>query len=128
VFSVASTGALAEVAGSPFLTGRSGSLLSLTAFPPKACFLTPQKATQAIINSVNALFSQGVLNGGQDNSLVVQLQHAINLMNAGKNAGAIGNLDSFISEVNDLLSSRVLSPYQAASLISAAESVIAQLS
>ena len=66
-----------------------------------------------------------MLNGGQDNSLVVQLQHAINLMNAGKSAG---NLDSFISEVNDLLSSGVLSPSQAASLISAAESVIAALS
>jgi len=49
-------------------------------------------------------------------------------MNVGKNAGAIGVLDSFISEVNDLLSSRVLSPSQTASLISGAESVIAQLS
>ncbi len=89
--------------------------------------MTPEQATQTIINSVNALFSQGVLNGGQDNSLVVQLQHAIGMMNAGKNNGAIGNLDSFISEVNDLLSSGVLSASQAASLIGAAESVIAAL-
>jgi len=88
---------------------------------------TPQQATQAIITSVNALYSPGVLNKGQDNSLVKQLQHAINLMNAGKNAGAIGNLNSFISEVNDLLSSGVLSPSQAAPLIGAAESVIAQI-
>ena len=89
--------------------------------------LTPQEATQGIINAVNALFSQGVVNGGQDNSLVTQLQHAINMLNEGKNAGAIGNLDSFISEVNDLLSSGVLSPSQAASLVSAADSVIAAL-
>src|SRR5258708_503402 len=89
---------------------------------------TPQQATHTIINSVNALFSQGVLNGGQDNSLVVKLQHAIDLMNAGKNAAAIGNLNAFISEVNDLLSSGVLSPSQAAPLVSAAESVIARLS
>ncbi len=89
---------------------------------------TPQQATQAIVNPVNALFAQGVLNGGQDNSLVRHLQQAINLMNAGKNAGAIGNLDSFISEVNDLLSSGVLSPSQAASLVGAAETVIAALS
>jgi uncharacterized repeat protein (TIGR03803 family) len=93
----------------------------------KLTVLTPQQATQAIINSVNLLFSQGVINGGQDNSLVVQLQHAISLMNAGKNNGAIGNLDSFISEVNDLLSSGVLSASQAASLIGVAESVIAAL-
>ena len=98
-----------------------------TSNPASFTVVTPQDATQAIINSVNALFSQGVLNGGQDNSLVKQLQQAINLMNAGKNAGAIGNLDSFISEVNDLLSSGVLSPSQAASLISAAESVITAL-
>jgi uncharacterized repeat protein (TIGR03803 family) len=88
---------------------------------------TPQQATQAIINSVNALFSQGVLNGGQDNSLVVKLQHAINLINAGNDAAAIGNLNAFIGEVNDLLASGVLTPSQAASLISAAESVIARL-
>lgn len=89
---------------------------------------TPQQATQAIITSVTALYSQGVLNKGQDNSLVKHLQHAMNLMNAGKNAGAIGNLDSFISEVTDLLSSGVLSASQAEPLIGAAESVIAQIS
>ncbi|HYL11567.1 MAG TPA: choice-of-anchor tandem repeat GloVer-containing protein [Terriglobales bacterium] len=99
-----------------------------TSTPASFTVLTPQQATQAIINAVNALFSQGVLNGGQDNSLVTQLQHATDLMNAGKKAGAIGNLDSFISEVNDLLSSGVLSASQAASLISAAKSVIAALS
>jgi len=133
VFSVASGGALTEVAGSPFSTGRCspGQLcrfggVKLTAFPPKTC--SPQQATQAIINAVNALFSQGVLNGGQENSLVVKLQHAINLMNAAKTAAAIGNLHAFIGEVNDLLSSGVLSPSQAAPLISAAESVIARLS
>ncbi len=90
--------------------------------------LTPQQATQAVINTVNALFSQGVLNGGQDNSMVTQLQHAMTMMNAGKNAGAIGNLESFISEVNDLLNSGVLSPSQGASLVSAAQTVIARLS
>lgn len=90
--------------------------------------VTPQAATQGIGASVSTLFSQGVINGGQDNSLVVQLQHAITMMNAGKNNGAIGNLQSFISEVNDLLSSGVLSPAQAASLISASQSVIAALS
>jgi uncharacterized repeat protein (TIGR03803 family) len=88
---------------------------------------TPEQATQNIINSVNALFSQGVINGGQDNSLVVRLQHAITMMSAGKNAGAIGNLESFISEVNDLLNSGVLTPSQAASLINAAQAVIAAL-
>lgn len=89
--------------------------------------VTPQAATQVISASVGALFSQGVINGGQDNSLTVQLQHAISMMNAGKNNGAIGNIGSFISEVNDLLSSGVLTAPQAATLISEAQSVIAAL-
>jgi hypothetical protein len=89
---------------------------------------TPQQATQAVINSVNTLFSAGVLNSGQDNSLVTQLQHAITMMNTGKIAGAIGNLGSFISEVNDLLSSDVLSQSQAVPLVNAAQTVIARLS
>ena len=105
------------------VTNRGGGTSNAVRFT----VVTPQQATQTIINSVNVLFSQGVLNGGQDNSLVGELQHAIDLMNASKNAGAIGNLDSFISEVNDLLSSGVLSPSQAASLVSAAESVIAAI-
>ena len=100
--------------------GQTSNALSFTV-------VTPQQATQAITDSVNALFSQGIINGGQDNSLVGQLQHAITMMNAGKNAGAIGNLDSFISEVNDLLSSGVLSPAQAASVVNAAQSVITAL-
>lgn len=37
VFSVGSTGALTEVAGSPFSTGRPSGLLSLTAFPERKC-------------------------------------------------------------------------------------------
>jgi len=88
---------------------------------------TPQQATQAIIDAVNALFAQGVLNKGQDNSLVKKLQHAINLIIAGDNAGAIQKLNTFISEVNDLLSAGVLSQSQAASLINAANNVIARL-
>jgi len=89
---------------------------------------TTEQATQTIINAVETLYSREVLNGGQDNSLVKELQQAIKLMNTGKNAGAIQNLDLFISEVNDLVNSGVLSSSQATPLISAAGSVIARLS
>jgi len=88
---------------------------------------TPQQVTQTIISDVNALYSQGVLNGGQDNSLVRQLQEAINLMNAGKNAAAVDNLNLFVNEVNDFARSGVWSSQQAVLLISAAQSVIARL-
>ena len=89
--------------------------------------LAPQQVTQNIINQVNDLSAQGVINNGQDNSLVKELQKAIDMMNAGKINGAIGNLESFITEVEDLQSSGVLTPSQAGPLVSAANSVIAQL-
>ena len=89
--------------------------------------LGPSDATQAIISRVNALYSQGVLNSGQDNSLVKELQKALEMMNAGKINGAIGNLQSFIGEVQDLESSGVLTSDQATVLIYVANTVIGEL-
>lgn len=115
--------------GTGNLYGTTSEFLALGGYGTvfKLAVQTPQQATQSLITSVNSLFSQGVLNGGQDNSLVKTLQQAINLMNAGKNAGAIQNLDVFINEVSDLLNSGVLSVSQAGPLISTAKSVIARL-
>src|SRR5579884_1125846 len=96
-------------------------------FVTSAPTLTPQQMTQSIIAAVKVLSSEGVLNGGQDNSLVVKLQHAIHKMNSGNAAAAMDNLNSFIGEVNDLLGGGVLTSSQARPLISAAESVIARL-
>ena len=89
----------------------------------------PSYFTQLIINEVNALYSQSppVLNSGQYNSLVKELQHAIQMMSAGKIAGAVGNLKSFISEIQDLESSSVLTYEQATALINAANNVIVEL-
>lgn len=89
---------------------------------------TAQQAALSIVDAVNALNAQGALNGGQHKSLVKELQQAITLMAAGKNAAAIQNLDLFIGEVADLLNSGVLTPSQGKPLISAAKSVIAVLS
>lgn len=87
----------------------------------------PPAATGAIISLVNTLNSQGVLNSGQQNSLVKQLQKALEMMNAGKINGAIGILQSFIREVQDLESSGVLATDQATVLINAGNFVIAEL-
>lgn len=88
---------------------------------------TPQAAIQGIITQVESLASRGVLNKGQENSLVTQLQHAITMLDAQKINGAIGNLESFISNVNQLLNSRALTSDQGAPLINAATSVVEQL-
>jgi len=89
--------------------------------------LAPAPFTQAIISVVNTLYSEAVLTSGQHNSLVKQLEHAIQMINAGKTAGAIGNLQSFISEVQDLESSGILTTGQATGLIKAANDVIFEL-
>lgn len=89
--------------------------------------LPPVALAQAVIAQVNALNSQAVLNSGQDNSLVTQLQNSVKMINAGKIHGAIGILQSFISEVQDLEKSGVLTLAQASALINAANSMIVQL-
>jgi len=88
---------------------------------------SPQQATQTIIDAVNALYSQGVLSSGEDNALVLRLEKAISLMNAGRDGAATLSLREFILEVLALQRWGVFSPSQAAPLISAAKGVIAQL-
>ena len=122
----------AEIAGISPAELLAGLAAGTPTNTPLSCSVTvaqtTEQATQTIINAVETLYSREVLNGGQDNSLVKELQQAIKLMNAGKNAGAIQNLDLFISEVDDLVNSGVLSSSQATPLINAAESIIARLS
>lgn len=81
-----------------------------------------------MIAYVNALFAEGVLISCLDNSLVKELQQALKLIQAGKTSGAIENLNLFVAEVNDLLSSGTLSQPQAATLIGGANSLTATLS
>ncbi len=94
---------------------------------PSVIGLTPQQATNFTINDVNALYAQGVINSGQDDSLLKELNQAITMMNKGKINGATGSLGSFISEVQDLECSGVLSSAQVQPLIIAADNVVEQL-
>jgi Concanavalin A-like lectin/glucanases superfamily/FG-GAP-like repeat/HYDIN/CFA65/VesB-like, Ig-like domain/Abnormal spindle-like microcephaly-assoc'd, ASPM-SPD-2-Hydin/FIMAH domain/NHL repeat len=126
---------MVQVTFSPTAGGSRSATLSLTdnagnspqSIALSGTGLTPQQVTQDNINQVNALYSQGVISSGQENSLVKELQKAIDMMNKGKINGAISNLEDFISEVNDLLNSGVLTSDQASSLINAANAVIAEL-
>lgn len=104
--------------GSNSNPGFPGTIFKLT---------TPQLATLAIVNQVNALISQGALSSGQGASLVKELQQAVSIINTGNSNGAIGILEGFIAEVNGLLNSGALTPDQAASLTNAANNVIGQL-
>ena len=115
------------ISGTPYLENQIPLGSGVFAWHIAGPALAPPDETQAIINRVNVLYSQGVLNSGQDNSLVKELQKAIEMMNAGKINGAIGNLQSLITEVQDLESSGVLTSDQATVLLHAANTVIAEL-
>jgi len=118
---------LDPVSGAPYFDNRIPLGSGVFAWHIVGPALAPPGETQAIISRVNALYSQGSLNFGQDNSLVKQLHKAVEMMNAGKINGAIGNLQSVISEVQDLESSGVLTSDQATVLVNAANTVIAEL-
>ena len=115
------------ISGAPYNDNQipvgSGVFAWHVAFPA----LAPPDETQAILSRVNMLTSQGVLNHGQDNSQVQQLQHAVAMMNAGKTNGAIWNPAKLHHEVQDLESSGVLTSGQATVLIDAANTVIGEL-
>jgi hypothetical protein len=122
------------VSGAPFLNNQippsrlPGALPGVFAWHILGPAPGPSATTQAIISRVNFLYSQGALNSGQDNSLVKELQKAFDMISAGKISGAVGNLQSFITEVQDLESSGVLTTSQATTLIYEADIVIAELS
>jgi hypothetical protein len=115
------------ISGAPYLNNEIPVGSGVFAWHIVGPALAPPDETQAILSRVNALTSQGVLNHGQDNSQVKQLQHAVAMMNAGKINGAIGILQGYISEVQDLESSGVLTSGQATVLIDAANTVIGEL-
>jgi polyhydroxyalkanoate synthesis regulator phasin len=89
--------------------------------------LSPQQATQALGNTVNALVSQGVLNQGEGNALTSKLQAAIQQMNNGNGNAARNQLQAFINQVNALMNSGRLSASQGQALIDAANNLIAHI-
>ncbi|HET7213510.1 MAG TPA: choice-of-anchor tandem repeat GloVer-containing protein [Terriglobia bacterium] len=84
---------------------------------------SPQAAIQAIIDQVSALS----LKKGQTSALLNPLQTALNLLNKGKIAGAIGSLEDFIGTVRGLYNGGKLTQAQYTEMVNAANSVIEQL-
>lgn len=116
---------LADTSGNLYSTTRVGGAFGFGEV--FALSTTPQGALHLLESQVNSMHTLGVLNAGQDNSLVTELDNAIRMIAAGKINGAIGNLESFITEVNDLYNSGTLNKDQASSLTNTATSVINEL-
>lgn len=80
----------------------------------------------SVTDYVDYLGSIGTLDSGQVNSLTKEWDKAISMGTDLKFSGAINNLNDFIAEVNDLLSSGVLTQTEADALINAANYQISQ--
>jgi subtilase family serine protease len=94
--------------------------------------VTYNSSIDPIINAVIGLNLPGRVPGGKgiENSLLVKLNAAINLANAGDTAGAITKLNDFIAEVNAKTqppASKPLTPAEADGLIQQAQDLIRQL-
>jgi len=76
--------------------------------------LTPAQAIPNVIASINGLKAAGVLNGGQANSLIVKLNHAItSLTSKPDQPTACNQLQAFVNEVNAYVAAGILTPAQA---------------
>ncbi len=76
--------------------------------------LTPAQAIPNVIASINGLKAAGVLNGGQANSLIVKLNHAItSLTSKPDQPTACNQLQAFVNEVNAYVNAGILTPAQA---------------
>lgn len=76
--------------------------------------LTPAQAIPNLIATINGLHATGVLNGGQANSLIVKLNHAItSLTSKPDQPTACNQLQAFVNEVNAYVAAGILTPAQA---------------
>jgi hypothetical protein len=80
--------------------------------------LTPAQAIPNVIATINGLHAAGVLNGGQANSLIVKLNHAItSLTSKPDQPTACNQLQAFVNEVNAYVMAGILTPAEADSLL-----------
>jgi hypothetical protein len=80
--------------------------------------LTPAQAIPNVITTIEGLQTAGVLNGGQANSLIVKLNHAIDSLNTKPDQPtACNQLQAFVNEVNAYVNGGKLTQAQADSLL-----------
>ncbi|HEX9364297.1 MAG TPA: hypothetical protein VGA47_10990 [Candidatus Dormibacteraeota bacterium] len=80
--------------------------------------LTPAQAIPNVIATINGFKAAGVLNGGQANSLIVKLNHAIDsLTTKPDQPTACNQLQAFVNEVNAYVKAGILTQAQADMLL-----------
>jgi hypothetical protein len=88
--------------------------------------LTPAQAIPNVITTIQGLQTAGVLNGGQANSLVVKLNHAIGSLNSKPGQPtACNQLQAFVNEVNAYVSAGTLTQAEADTVLGGPLGVLA---
>jgi hypothetical protein len=85
---------------------------------------TPQEATEALANAVDALVQAGVLSAGNGTALGAKLKGATAQLARGNTTAAVNQLEAFIRQVTDLVNSGELTAARGQSLIDAANRII----
>ena len=80
-----------------------------------------------LIDEIDRLLDDGVLNGGQANSLKAKLSAARKSAGNGRSTPAVNQINAFINEVHALMSGGVLSSEEGTVLISIAEDILQSL-
>ncbi len=95
-----------------------------------AVFVAPRDPIakiDVIINAIEDLLADSAVNGGQANSLIRKLENVQSRIEGGRVNPAMNQLQAFINQVSDFVSTGVLSMAQGDALIAAASNVIADL-
>ncbi len=87
-------------------------------------WVTPQTLLARLILEVNALRDAGSINRGQENGLVVKLEHPIDRLNRGQIRPAVNQINAFINHVNDLIEEGVLTEEEGGPLAVEAQFII----
>jgi hypothetical protein len=88
---------------------------------------TTQDELDDLSQDVDDLLAEGVLNGGQANSLLNKLDDVLKQFDKGKTATACNQLQAYINHVTALLDDGVLTAAQAQGLIDKANNLGAEL-
>ena len=86
--------------------------------------VTPEQATELLIDQVEALVDTGALNKGQGGALIRKLEAALQHLDRDKVHPAIKKLQDFMDQVSGLINGGVLSKSQGNRLIDAASNIV----
>ena len=117
-------GGLNDLLGLSNPGGLGNAVTDFVDYFPFVVGITPQEQICAFIEEVQELVDDGVLNGGQGNSLITKLINAKNLIDDGNFTGAIGMLGAFINQVNAFINTGILSPEVGQALIATTNDII----